>query len=297
MFPGKNHVDMIVRVAQVLGTPSDDELIWLPRTSDAYRFVRRVCPPSEGIPFSTLYPQASRACLDLLRGLLGWDPARRLTAAEAQEHEYLRNFRPKEKPVPPEPFDWSFDGFKATTSAVKDRLYRECSRFHPEILQRDAPTSIVPPAAAAAASPADGRRFPPTLPPRPRCDIAPPVPALAGAEYAQRQQQEQQKERQRQLSGGPAGAEYAKRLQQEQQKERQRQLSGGYPPGPPAYPRYDSRPLSARSSDGYPNRNSGLGHHMAPSHSMIPQPHFAARSAHGTPVPGRSLTPQRVLAR
>jgi len=293
IFPGKNHVDMIVRVCEFLGTPSDDDLNWLPRKSDAYRFVRRVCPRSDGIPFGTLYPQASRACLDLLRGLLGWDPARRLTAAEAQEHEYLRNFRPKEKPIPPELFDWSFDGFKPTTSAVKDRLYRECARFHPEMLQRDSPTSTVPPAAAAATSPTEGRRFPPALPPRPRCDVAPPVPALAGAEYARRQQQEQQIGERQRLSGGLAGAEHATRQQQEQQKERQRLLSGGYPPGPPW--RVDSRPLSARSSDGYPARNCGFGHQMAPSHSMIPQPHFVARSAHGTPLPGRSLTPQRVL--
>lgn len=138
LFPGKNHIDMVCRVAQVLGTPSDDELSWLPKASDAYRFLRKVCPKSEGVQLSTLYPQASRACLDLLRGLLSWDPSQRLTAVEAAEHDYLRSYLPKEKPVPPEPFDWSFDGFKPTTSAVKERLYKECSRFHPEMLERDA---------------------------------------------------------------------------------------------------------------------------------------------------------------
>jgi len=269
MFPGKNHVDMIVRVSQKLGTPSDDDLNWLPRDSDAYRFVRRVCPKSGGVTFSSEYPRAPRACLDLLRALLTWDPARRLTAAEALDHEYVRRYRKEEKAGSPEPFDWGFDGFKATQSAVKERLYRECARFHPEILQRDSPASVVPP--ARAASPADSRRLVTTLPPRPRCVTAPsdathhvPTP----------------------------DNEAANRRHHEQLKDRQRQLSGGYPQGPPS--RLDYRPLSARSSDGHSMRTLGLGHHMAPSHSMIPQPCFGARAAHGTPtVTGRSLTPQR----
>lgn len=37
----------------------------------------------------------------------------------------------------PDPFDWSFDGFKASSSAVRDKLYMECSRYHPEMLDRD----------------------------------------------------------------------------------------------------------------------------------------------------------------
>lgn len=44
----------------------------------------------------------------------------------------------------PEPFDWSFDGFKVSQTAVQDRLYKECVRYHPEILEReiaDTPTN------------------------------------------------------------------------------------------------------------------------------------------------------------
>ena len=54
-----------------------------------------------------------------------------------QEHEYLARYRPKVPPTLPDPFDWSFDGFKPTSAAVKERLYLECSRYHPEILARD----------------------------------------------------------------------------------------------------------------------------------------------------------------
>jgi len=142
VFPGKNHVDMVSRVCQVLGTPPDAELDWLPKRSDAYRFLRNVCPQTTGTPLATLYPMASADCLDLVRGLLQWNPSKRITAADAQEHPYLCAFLPKQHPEPPEPFDWSFDGFKPTTSAVKERLYQECARFHPEILERDQPKAV-----------------------------------------------------------------------------------------------------------------------------------------------------------
>jgi len=137
MFQGKNHVDMVCKFAETLGTPTENELEWLPQDTDAYRFVKKVCPPSAGVPLDKLLPGSSSACRDLLRGLLRWHPGQRLTAAQAQEHEYLKAYLPKETPTPPEPFDWSFDGFRPTPSAVRERLYLECARYHPEILERD----------------------------------------------------------------------------------------------------------------------------------------------------------------
>jgi len=153
MFQGKNHVDMVCKFAETLGTPSENELEWLPQDTDAYRFVKKVCPPSKGMSLAALFPGSSSACRDLLTGLLRWHPGQRLTAAQAQEHDYLRAYRPKEPPVPPEPFDWAFDGFKPTAENVRERLYRECARYHPEILERDRVGAAAVPAASAAGPP------------------------------------------------------------------------------------------------------------------------------------------------
>jgi len=153
LFQGKNHVDMVCKFAETLGTPSESELAWLPHDTDAYRFVKKVCPPSKGMSLATLLPGSSSACRDLLTGLLRWHPGQRLTAALAQEHEYLRAYRPKEPPTPPAPFDWSFDGFRPTTENVRERLYRECARYHPEILERDRVSTSAAPAAVAAGPP------------------------------------------------------------------------------------------------------------------------------------------------
>eukprot|EP00441_Pelagodinium_beii_P015398 CAMPEP_0197658932 /NCGR_PEP_ID=MMETSP1338-20131121/45538_1 /TAXON_ID=43686 ORGANISM="Pelagodinium beii, Strain RCC1491" /NCGR_SAMPLE_ID=MMETSP1338 /ASSEMBLY_ACC=CAM_ASM_000754 /LENGTH=465 /DNA_ID=CAMNT_0043235625 /DNA_START=55 /DNA_END=1452 /DNA_ORIENTATION=- len=137
LIPGKNHIDMVCKVAQIIGSPKDSELQWLPKNTDAYRFLKKVCPQTSGTDFSTLYPRASPACLDLMASILRWDPGDRLSAADAQKHEYLKAFLPREAPPPPEPFDWTFDGFRPTAEAVKERLYHECARYHPEILERD----------------------------------------------------------------------------------------------------------------------------------------------------------------
>lgn len=166
LFPGKNHIDMICRVAKVIGTPAEEELLWLPRDSDAHTFMCNVCPKCEGLALDTLYPRASAPCLDLLGALLQWDPSSRPTAADALGHAYLCSYRretttpPAEEACggvrasgerPPEPFDWSFDVFVPTSCAVKERLYIECARFHPEILERD---SVIAPEVTDPAVPA-----------------------------------------------------------------------------------------------------------------------------------------------
>jgi len=167
VFPGKNHVDMVCRYARTLGTPRDDELTWLPRNSDAYKFLRNVCPQTDGVPLSSLYPNASPACLKLTRSLLQWDPAQRPTASDAQAHDYLKVYLPKQPPTAPEPFDWGFDGFRPTLQAVKDRLYRESLRFHPDT-QKSKPAEREKSAAncATSSTPRGMQRH--TSPDRPR---------------------------------------------------------------------------------------------------------------------------------
>lgn len=137
LFPGKNHVDMIRRITEVIGTPPESDVTWLPKSSDAYRFLFQVCPRSKGTPLQEIYPKATTPCLSLAAELLRWDSEKRITAADALSHEYLNTFHQKDDSAPFEPFDWSFDNFKRTPEALRERLYQECSRFHPEILERD----------------------------------------------------------------------------------------------------------------------------------------------------------------
>jgi len=135
MFEGKDPVELICRMAEVLGTPTNDDLEWLPHNSDAYRFVKLACPLVKGVSLATLLSGKPSASIDLLRGLLRWHPGQRLTAAQAQKHEYLRGLLPTAPPPPPEPFDWSFDDYQPTPENIRERLYMECASYHPEMLK------------------------------------------------------------------------------------------------------------------------------------------------------------------
>mmetsp|Transcript_40618 Transcript_40618/g.63577 ORF Transcript_40618/g.63577 Transcript_40618/m.63577 type:complete len:504 (-) Transcript_40618:75-1586(-) len=137
LFPGKNHVDMIKRITEVIGTPSESAVGWLPTKTDAHRFLFQVCPKSDPANLKELYPKADPECLDLVKLLLDWNPETRITAEDALAHAFLKSFHGKDVDKTPEVFDWSFDNFKRTSAALRERLYQECSRFHPEILERD----------------------------------------------------------------------------------------------------------------------------------------------------------------
>jgi len=256
VFPGKNHVDMVCRYARTLGTPRDDELTWLPRASDAYKFLRNVCPQTEGVPLSSLYPNASPACLRLTRSLLQWDPAQRPTATDAQAHEYLKVYLPKQPVSPPEPFDWGFDGFRPTLQAVKDRLYRESLRFES---QKNKPAEREKSVTACASSSTPRSSTPrgvsqrQTSPDRLR-------EASVGAERWARQRPEsvrrpqQQREEvypQQMQDDGQAAAEPQPRLSRQRSYNPDRASSGAQyqlPPAPPALSSGSGRTSARRSS-------------------------------------------------
>ncbi|GBF95530.1 cyclin-dependent kinase-like [Raphidocelis subcapitata] len=78
----------------VLGVPTPEQ--W-PGMADLPH--RLDFKPAPGQPLERVFPQASPACLDLLRGLLAFDPDRRLTAAAALEHPW---FSEEPAPLPPQ---------------------------------------------------------------------------------------------------------------------------------------------------------------------------------------------------
>lgn len=73
------------------------------------RFVQSL-PKRERVPFEQKFRNTDAAALDLLERMLVFDPKKRITAAEALEHEYLAPYHdPSDEPAAAEPFDWSFN--------------------------------------------------------------------------------------------------------------------------------------------------------------------------------------------
>ncbi|POM64011.1 CMGC/CDK/CDK7 protein Kinase [Phytophthora palmivora] len=102
---GLNEMDQLGKIFHALGTPTEDE--W-PGVSSLANFVEFT--PSTAPPLASIFSAASEDALDLLAKLLKYNPAERITAAEALKHPYFSNSpapTPVEKlpstPAPPQP--------------------------------------------------------------------------------------------------------------------------------------------------------------------------------------------------
>jgi serine/threonine protein kinase len=136
LFPGKDHLDQIKRIVQVMGTPSAEDLDWLPEQCAARNFLRRL-PQSAKRSWGF---QASTQAIDCMEGMLQFHPEKRPCAADIMRHGYFHVLHRSEdlRNVAKERVDWRFDNFEPTKRSLQNRVYVECARFHPGILQRDA---------------------------------------------------------------------------------------------------------------------------------------------------------------
>merc|ERR1711933_340854 len=67
------------------------------------------------------------------------DPTRRISATDALAHRYLVHLSdPSAETCAKQRFPWNFDNFEPTKRNLKERVYREGAKRHPDILARDA---------------------------------------------------------------------------------------------------------------------------------------------------------------
>ncbi|KAF9423446.1 hypothetical protein HW555_001255 [Spodoptera exigua] len=100
LFPGKSELDQLNKIFRELGTPSDT--IW-PGFS-ALPLVRKIVfhnYPTGGLRERINCGRLSNSGLALLQGLLAYDPAKRITIADASEHGFF-----KEEPVAIKPAEF-----------------------------------------------------------------------------------------------------------------------------------------------------------------------------------------------
>jgi len=148
LFPGGSTLGQLRRVVEVTGAPSPAEVAALgsPYAASMLEAVG-AGPPGTAPPGTALLPAAPRrlaslfpgappAALDLLRSLLTFDPARRVSAAAACAHPYVAPFHDPAaepaapSPLPPLPLD---DNTRLPVAAYRDRLYAEVVRRKREL--------------------------------------------------------------------------------------------------------------------------------------------------------------------
>eukprot|EP00921_Rhytidocystis_pertsovi_P013726 GHVQ01022299.1.p1 GENE.GHVQ01022299.1~~GHVQ01022299.1.p1 ORF type:complete len:1579 (+),score=350.90 GHVQ01022299.1:471-5207(+) len=140
LFAGRDHLDQLAQIVQVLGNPTGDDLDWMP-SSVHYLAARKYLdklPDTPGEAFEDMFPSLSKEGMDLMYKMLKFNPKERISVEEALRHEYFEGLHvPEDEPRCPRTVDWRFDNFTPTKRNLQNKLYEEMADFHPEIIDRD----------------------------------------------------------------------------------------------------------------------------------------------------------------
>ena len=108
IFKGKDYVDQLNRILQVLGTPAEHTLERI-GSKNVQDYIHQLGFIPK-VPFVELYPNANPDALDLMEKMLAFDPIQRITVDEALKHPYLSIWHdPNDEPVCASTFDFGFE--------------------------------------------------------------------------------------------------------------------------------------------------------------------------------------------
>eukprot|EP00746_Dinoflagellata_sp_MGD_P030836 gnl/MRDRNA2_/MRDRNA2_173236_c0_seq1.p1 gnl/MRDRNA2_/MRDRNA2_173236_c0~~gnl/MRDRNA2_/MRDRNA2_173236_c0_seq1.p1 ORF type:complete len:331 (+),score=50.84 gnl/MRDRNA2_/MRDRNA2_173236_c0_seq1:106-993(+) len=133
LFRGQSTVHQLQLIFALLGTPSDEAILRIPNEK-CQHFIRDM-QPQEAKPLSQAFPTAGADDIDLLSGLLEFDPSRRLRVDEAIAHAAMSDlYTPDDEPVrsPLVTSDFEFERRKITEEAMREELFLEALEYHPE---------------------------------------------------------------------------------------------------------------------------------------------------------------------
>ncbi|EJT49955.1 MAP kinase [Trichosporon asahii var. asahii CBS 2479] len=132
LFKGKDYVDQLNLILNVLGTPDDETLQRM--SSEKARMYMATLPHSEKRDLAEVLPGADPAALDLLAQLLSFDPSKRIDVVQALEHPYVGAYHdPSDEPTC-EPFNqWEQVEGLETTEELKAALTKEIIEYRAEV--------------------------------------------------------------------------------------------------------------------------------------------------------------------
>jgi serine/threonine protein kinase len=136
-FPGASTLNQLDRIMEVTGAPSSSDLAAV-GSPFAATMLDSLPAPGAPRPLRELFPGAAPDALDLLRRLLQFSPARRLSAEEALRHPYVAQFHnPAEEPAAEAtvciPID---DNTRFGVGEYRDKLYGEIVKRKKELRRR-----------------------------------------------------------------------------------------------------------------------------------------------------------------
>ncbi|GLB41804.1 putative protein tyrosine kinase [Lyophyllum shimeji] len=148
LFKGKDYVDQLNKVLDVLGTP-DEKVIRKIGSEKAQAYVRSL-PFKKTVPFRRILPAADPQALDLLTKMLAFDPSDRITVPEALEHPWLAAYHDEsDEPECPTKFEkWRQIEELETLEDFRTALWDEIEDYRKEVrgipLEPSAPPDASP---------------------------------------------------------------------------------------------------------------------------------------------------------
>ncbi|KAK6935972.1 Protein kinase domain [Dillenia turbinata] len=134
LFPGKDYVQQLGLIMQLLGSPEDSDLGFL-RSDNARKYVKQL-PHFPKQSFKGKFPKMSPEAIDLAEKMLVFDPRKRITVEEALNHPFLSSLHEiNVEPVCPSPFVFDFEQAALTEEDIKELIWRESLKFNPDMME------------------------------------------------------------------------------------------------------------------------------------------------------------------
>ncbi|KAH0573588.1 Mitogen-activated protein kinase [Spironucleus salmonicida] len=124
LFPGSSATNQIDLVLQVTGKPTKDDIDSL-KSPYAASMLEQIPQPKQR-NLKEIFPKATSEALDLIQGMLHFNPQQRLTIEQALNHPYVAQFRQEETETTANIFKIPVsDNIKLSVEEYKQKLYAD----------------------------------------------------------------------------------------------------------------------------------------------------------------------------
>ena len=128
IFPGKDYVDQLKSILQVLGSPSEQDLCFI--KNKASKEYLKGMPKVPKSSWANIFPNANPDVLDILEEMLKFNPNSRITAAQALSHKYVEEYSdPDDEPVIKKPLTIDMELDDLQYEDLKRAIFSQAQRF------------------------------------------------------------------------------------------------------------------------------------------------------------------------
>jgi len=132
LFQGWDYMHQLVKIVEIIGSPNEEDLMSIQNTS-ARSYIKALGnnPPTN---FEMIYQNAPQQACVLLRKMLAFNPAKRISIEECLADVYLSNLHdPSQEPDGIQPFNFDFEQHDLSKEVFRELIYQESLLFHPEL--------------------------------------------------------------------------------------------------------------------------------------------------------------------